>query len=406
MKILYIHQYFNTPTMVGSTRSYEMAIRFVSKGNEVHIITTNRDEISSKKTIETVEDGIYVHWLPVPYSNNMSNFQRIIAFIKFVFRAYKASIKIGGDIIFATSTPLTVAIPSVFASKILKIPMVFEVRDLWPKVPIEMKEFTFPPLKWISRWLERFAYRNSKHIIALSPGMKNGIIETGVDPKKVTVIPNSCDIKLFSVDNSEGLKFREKNSWIGTSPLIIYCGTLGKVNGLSFMVDIASHSKEINPDLKFLIIGEGREKKMVIERAEEKGVLNQNLYILDSIPKNELPSVMNAATLTSSFVINNKVLWDNSANKFFDSLAAGKPIMINHEGWQADILRDSGAGIVVPPDNPVEAARILNDFISDNDKQIKFSEAAKKLASEKFDRDKLAYQLLEVLLNVKETSVK
>ncbi len=138
MKILYLHQYFNTPNMSGGTRSYEMAIRMVKKGHQVHMITSLRDgstEFGTWKK-ETI-NGINVYWLSVPYDNKMSTMRRIYSFIIFAFKAGSKAISIGGDVIFATSTPLTIAIPAIQAKKKLKIPMVFEVRDLWPELPIE-----------------------------------------------------------------------------------------------------------------------------------------------------------------------------------------------------------------------------------------------------------------------------
>ena len=124
--------------MSGGTRSYEMARRMVKKGHQVHMITSLRDG-SSRSGIwkKEIIDGITVHWLSVPYDNKMSSIRRIYSFIIFAFKAGSKAISIGGDIIFATSTPLTISIPAIKAKNKLKIPMVFEVRDLWPELPIE-----------------------------------------------------------------------------------------------------------------------------------------------------------------------------------------------------------------------------------------------------------------------------
>src|SRR5690554_854503 len=132
MKVIYLHQYFNTPEMSGGTRSYEMARRMVAAGHEVHMVTSYREQDANRKGwFLTEEAGINVHWYPVPYSNHMGFVQRIKAFIAFALAARKKSVELDGDIIFATSTPLTIALPAVPASRKKKIPMVFEVRDLW-----------------------------------------------------------------------------------------------------------------------------------------------------------------------------------------------------------------------------------------------------------------------------------
>ncbi|MBT6673966.1 MAG: glycosyltransferase, partial [Proteobacteria bacterium] len=124
MNILYLHQYFNTPDMSGGTRSYEMARRFVQQGHEVHMITSWREPRDDQAWFESNEAGIHVHWLPVEYTNKMSFLNRIKAFLKFAIKSANKTASIKADIIFATSTPLTIALPAVYAAKIQKIPMV------------------------------------------------------------------------------------------------------------------------------------------------------------------------------------------------------------------------------------------------------------------------------------------
>ena len=398
MKIIYLHQYFNTPQMSGGTRSYEMARRFVKAGHEVHMITSQRENHTKAKgwSCEPI-DGIYVHWLNVPYSNKMSFLKRIVAFIKFSVAAGLKAVNVKGDILFATSTPLTIALPGVFASKILRIPMVFEVRDLWPEVPIAIGALKHPILKKLAYILEKFAYKNSKHIVALSSGMAEGIKKTGYSDEKISIIPNSCDLELFNVKkNVDNIFVQFKNRSVD-GHLIVYAGTLGEVNGVGYLVEIAHSMKSVNPKINFLIVGDGKENSTISVKANDLGVLGDNLWILPPVSKSKIPELLSAATLTSSFVIDLPELWNNSANKFFDSLAAARPIMINYEGWQADLLRETGAGFVVPPSDSILAANILNEFVS-NESTVKESEkAALQLAIDRFDRDKLAIKLLGVL---------
>ena len=200
MKIIYLHQYFNTLEMSGGTRSYEMARRLAAAGHEVHMVTSWRsDDGRSPEWFVTDESGIKTHWLPVPYSNHMSYRERISAFFRFAFLAMSKAKELGGDVIFATSTPLTIAIPAVFASRKKKIPMVFEVRDLWPELPIAMGALRNPVLQWLAHRLERWAYKNAEAVVALSPGMKYGVVNTGYPANRVAVIPNSSDLSLIHI---------------------------------------------------------------------------------------------------------------------------------------------------------------------------------------------------------------
>ena len=398
MKIIYLHQYFNTPQMSGGTRSYEMARRFVAAGHEVHMITSSRDKNShASGWVVEIIDGIHVHWLAVPYSNKMGLKARVFAFLRFAVASGVTARKVGGDVIFVTSTPLTIALPAVYAARRLKKPMVFEVRDLWPELPIAVGMLKNPFLKKAAKWLELFAYKNADDVVALSPGMKKGIVKSGYPSEKVRVIPNSCDVDLFQVSQSEGRRFLNSHPELQDGPVVLYAGTLGLINGVGYLVEIADAMLQIDPVVRFLIVGDGKEENKIRKKAVNAGVLGKNIWMFPSVSKSEMPRLLSATTISTSLVIDLPETWNNSANKFFDSLAAGRPIMINHEGWQADMIREIGIGLVVPPDNADQAARMLHDFLSDPEKTTKAGKAAFQLAKTRFDRDDLAGELLDVL---------
>lgn len=407
MKILYLHQYFNTPSMAGGTRSYEMGRRLVAWGHEVHMITTDRDGrfVTGQKWYETEEAGIHVHWTPVPYSNKMSYRQRIWAFFAFSWRSALRAVSIGGDIVFATSTPLTIAIPGVYASKRLKIPMVFEVRDLWPEVPIALGALKNPLSKAAARWLERFAYKNSSHIVALAPGMKEHIVKTGYPEEKITVIPNGADIELFDVPQEDGNALRVQYEWLGSRPLIVYAGTIGMVNGVNYLVDLAVAMQVLSPDVRFVIIGTGKEEQKIKSYAEEQGVLGHNLFMLGAIPKNQIPAWLSAATACAVLFDGPEIVWrDSVQNKFFDCLAAKKPFISNTRGWSQIVAEREGAGLILDMNNPAQAGEILVEFLHDKQRLENVSHAAQKLAEKQFNRTLLVSNLESVLTLTRDQS--
>ena len=217
---------------------------------------------------------------------------------------------------------------------------------------------------------------------------------------KVSVVPNSCDVELFHVPAKSGELFLGKYPYLKDGPLVSYTGTFGIINGVDYLVEIAAEMKTLNGGVNFLLAGEGIRKGHVVEKAKKLGVLEKNLWVLPAIPKNEIPALLSATTVAVSVFIDLPEMWNNSANKFFDALAASRPLMINHGGWQAEILRESGAGVVVPPDNPSAAARILNDFLNDSERLEKARHAARMLAETEFNRDLLFNKLQMTLLNV------
>jgi len=396
VKILYLHQYFLTPQMAGATRSYEMARRLVERGHEVHMITS-RGEGGRAGWTCTDEAGIRVHWCSVPYSNRMGYARRIWAFMRFSVMAARRAAAVSGDVVFASSTPLTIALPAVYAAEKLSVPMVFEVRDLWPDTPIGVGALKNRGVIATARWLERFAYRNAAHVVALSPDMKTGVVSTGYPADRVTVVPNGSDLELFRVANGLAVEFRRSYDWLGDRPLVVYTGTLGVVNGVDYLARLAAVVGRIDPEVRFLTVGTGREEAKVRQTAEALGVLGRNFFMLPQIPKAEMPAVLSAADLATSTVIDREQLWANSANKVFDALAADRPIVINHRGWLAEMIEQTGCGLVLNPNETETAAEQLVAALRNPLWVARARAAARKAAEERFSRD-LLFERLETVL--------
>ncbi|MBM3695489.1 MAG: glycosyltransferase family 4 protein [Actinobacteria bacterium] len=397
MRVLYLHQYFTTPDMGGGTRSYELARRFVAAGHTVNMITARRQGTRNRAWERTTEGGITVDWRWIPYSNTMGHSRRILAFLRYAASSTARAIRLGGDVVYASSTPLTVAIPGVVASLLRRIPLVFEVRDLWPEGPVAVGALRNPVLIWGGRILERIAYKRAAHVVALSPGMAESIAASGTPCNRISVVPNGCDIEFFASVNENSPELSAVVPDLAGRPVVLYAGALGAVNGVTYVADIAAEMLRCGNSTAFVVMGEGVEKPAIRRHAEELGVLNRNFFLLDARPKKDMPWVFASATLVISVVIDNEMMWKNSANKFFDGLAAGRPVVINHEGWQADLLRSAGAGLVVPPCDPVQAAAEIGAFLASSGMIRSASEAAARLARERFDRDGQAAKVWEIV---------
>ncbi len=395
MRIVYLHQYFVTPEMGGGTRSFELARRLVRAGHEVHMVTTdNRPEPSWRRGWRvTQEAGIEVHWLPVPYDNRMSYARRMRAFLAFAVGSARRAASLRADVVFATSTPLTIALPAVWASWRSGAPMVFEVRDLWPDVPIALGVLSNPLAIAAARLLERFAYGNARRIVALSPGMAEGVCRAGYPRERIDVIPNGCDLELFRPDPGAAAAFRSEHAWLGGRPLVAYTGTLGLVNGVDYLVRVAARVASLDPEVRFLIVGEGRAWDAVRSDAEAAGILGRSFFMMASLPKPGVARVMAAADVATSVVVDVPALWHNSANKFFDGLSSGTAFAVNHEGWQADLLREWDAGLVLPATDADGAARMLVDALHAPGWTRRAGANGRRLAEERFARDALATQL-------------
>jgi len=400
MHILYIHQYFATPKGSTGTRSYEFARRWVKAGHKVTVITGYYDigglepgkGLIRKQRVE----GINVIIVGTSYSNKQSYLRRIASFVCFIFLSIYAGLKTKKtDVIYATSTPLTVGIPAIVLKWLKRVPFVFEVRDQWPEIPIEMGIMKNKVMINLLLWLERAIYKHSVAIIALSPGMADGARSVLKTEKPIHIIPNSCDTELFRLD-IDGSIIRKQYSW-GDRLVLLHAGAMGRANGLMFVADAAEKLKD-KPDIHFVLVGDGSEKKALVGRVEQLGL--SNIEILDSRSKVELVKIIAACDISMVIFANYPILEHNSANKFFDSLSAGKPVLLNYSGWQREVLEENEAGSgceLCNLDEFVENVLYLNSHPGQIEQM---GQNARRIAIGKFNRDKLANQALEVICNV------
>ncbi|MEZ9768956.1 glycosyltransferase family 4 protein [Vibrio breoganii] len=398
MKILYLHQYFATPESNAGTRSFEMAKRLLANGHNVTFVTSSAFLASSYKLQRGWNvldiDGIKLHVLHQTYSNKDSYSKRILKFIQFSILSSIKALSVKADVVFATSTPLTIAIPGVIYSKVKKVPMVFEVRDLWPELPIAVGAIKSKVLVTCARALERFAYKNSTRLIGLSPGMCEGIEKQGIPRDIITLATNSCDTDLFDVDVEIGREYkRTKLEFAGNRKVVVYTGTFGIINNVSYIVDLALASKSIAPDVCYVAYGDGMEKQKIIDYAKEKGVYNDNLYIMDPVPKVEVVEILSAADLSLSLFGPVNEMWHNSANKLFDALASQTPIAINYGGWQKEFIDKSHCGVVLDFSDVDKSACLLNKFLNDRGLYQVAKNACHDLSYNHYSRDIMATRL-------------
>jgi len=377
MKILYIHQYFNTPKMPGSTRSYEFAKRLVARGDTVYMVTTNWQGKSNLSY--TLEEGIHVYWAPLFYNNRMGYLNRVFIFCRFLWYILSLGWKINFDLIIASSTPLTIALPSIFLKKLKGIKLLFEIRDLWPQLPIAIGAIKSSLVIKLAKWLENITYKHSDHIICLSPGMKSELSSI-VTSNNITVVTNLSDI--FKFQNYDDTQFKINLPINEKKHLVLYAGSFGRINGLLYLVEIANIVNRINKNICFLLVGDGYDKEKIINKSKEYGIYNNSLFCIDYISKDKIPTLFSRATIATSIFLGISEMKNNSANKFFDALAAGKPVMINYGGWQADLIKKTGCGFIIPSNKPENAAKILDKMINNKEKLKEMSKASLTLSQE------------------------
>jgi glycosyltransferase involved in cell wall biosynthesis len=399
VRVLYVHQFFATrESALGLIRSYEFSRRWVEQGHEVTVVTSSSRlpaSFGERLFSDGVIDGIDVRSVRVGYSNYMSYTRRILAFLSFTAGAtWLASRAPRPDVVLATSTPLTVGIPALIASRLRGVPLVFEVRDLWPEAAIQMGAIRRGGvLATVAKWLERRLYRASSQIVALSPGMVAGVIAEGIDPSRVSMIPNAADLDLFHPGERDA-ELVERYGLAGRF-VVGYAGAIGPSNAVEDQVPEAARvlAQRGRDDIVFLIAGDGRSLPALRERTA--GL--DNVILAGSVPKREVPRLTRTADVLMTLFADVPILATNSPNKFFDALASGRPVLVNSPGWTRELVEDNDCGVYVPTGDGVAMADALERLADDRQTVERMGANARALAEREFGRTDLAAQMLAVL---------
>jgi glycosyltransferase involved in cell wall biosynthesis len=393
MRILYLHQFFITREGVGGTRSYEFARRFVARGHEVRMVTAGGGD----RTVDGIEvvgaSGAYSDYMT---ATAMSYPRRILAFARFAAGSALAALRgPRPDVIYATSPPLTMALPAMLASLRWRAPFVFEVRDLWPEAPIQMGALENPLLRALARGLERLVYRRAAAVIALSPGIRDGVLEAGAPVTAVELVPNAADLELFSPER-DGRELRERLG-LGDRFVVSYFGAMGEANDLTQVVEAAAL---LDPgQVAFVLLGGGKRRGELEELARRLGAAN--VLFEDPVPDKSSVARLAAASDACLTVFKDvPVLATNSPNKLFDTLAAGRPAIVNTPGWMRELVEQNEAGLFARPGDARDLADKVEQLRADPELARRMGRNARALAERDFGRDQLAARALDVLERV------
>jgi glycosyltransferase involved in cell wall biosynthesis len=353
-----------------------------------------------KKFAERQMQGIDVVSIAAGYNDphvgtGMSGWRRMLKFYRFARSAARVGKNLSApDVVFATHTPLPVGLAGISLSRHFDVPFVFEVRDLWPEGLVDLGLLNSALAIW---WLGRMArkiYARAEHIVALSPGMKEGIVRTGIPAEKVTVIPNASDLDLFRPD-LDGSFWRDSLG-LGQRFAAIYFGAMGKANGLEYVIESARILRARGKNhIALVLVGDGGQRTRLQKMAGDYGL--SNVIFAGPVCKVEVARIVaacQACMITIQPSKNNT--W--SPNKMFDALAAGKPVLINVPSWLGDTIEANKCGKCLDPYRPDALADAIEELAADPQLCSEMGRNARALAERQFDRRKLASRLENVLL--------
>lgn len=398
MHILYLHQFFTTPAGSSGTRSYTFARQWVRQGHRVTMLTGAVDGVTPDvPRLDSVIEGIEVIQLGVEYKQELEFDERKKVFVDFALAAAREACTgiDRPDVIYASSTPLTIAVPAIAARARWRAPMVFEIRDLWPDAPIAFGALS-PPQIAITKTVERAAYATAEAVVALSPGMEKAARERGADCRTI-MVPNGVDREMFA-DPPSREDARAEFGLPADRFLIVYVGSLGPVHGIKYTLDAVRLAAEQGAELTFVLFGEGT---MMDEVAEVAAEFPDHLIQPGRILRSRVPTALASADVTLTTVSDEPVLRTTCSNKLFDAMAAGRPQIVNLPGWNTEVVCGNDIGYAA---DPASGASILEAALraqADPERGAK-GERARQVGTT-FERETFALDVERLLREVVET---
>lgn len=355
MNIWIVNHYAIPPSMGGLVRHYYFSKYLQKKGHTVKIFTSSKIHNTDINMIkdrslyrEEMEDGVeYTFVRSRDYKGN--GMDRVINMMDLPFKTWKAMKlfykKQKPDVIYTSSPDLFVAFFALRFGRKYKIPVVVEVRDLWPESIVEYNKISRKnPIIQILYQLEKWIYKKADQLIFTMEGGKEYIRDKGwdkaVDLKKVNHVNNGVDLEEFE-ENYKKYQINDSDLMNDSTFKVVYVGSIRQVNNLGTLVDAAKYLKD-DKSIQILIYGDGTEKKKLEEECKINGL---NVKFKGRVEKKYIPFILSHSDLN---VINVRAAALNkygcSWNKLFEYMASGKPILCNLQ-VNYDLIQKNHLGV-------------------------------------------------------------
>jgi glycosyltransferase involved in cell wall biosynthesis len=397
--ILLIHQAFATLDEPGGTRHYELSRYFADHGHTVTIITspisylTGKAQVSKIPWVEKQKDGESItifHAYAYPALHRSFSF-RLINFISFMISSFLIGLSVKKiDLVWGTSPPIFQGLTAWVLARLKRVPFLFEVRDLWPAFAVAVGVLRQPILIKLSEWLEVFLYHRADQVVVNSPGYIQHVQSRGAH--RVDLVPNGTDTIMFN-PSVDGTAFRHAHG-LDEKFIALYAGAHGLSNDLGVVLEAA---KRLLPrkDINIVLLGDGKDKPALKIQAARDGL--GNVIFLPPIPKVDMPSALAAANACIAILKPVELYKTTYPNKVFDYMAAGKPVLLAIEGVIREVIENAGAGIAVPPGDPVALANAIQSLADHPELAQRMGQQGRSYVETNFDRSRLASKFIDIL---------
>jgi len=402
LKIALLCHYFWPEPGAPSARLLGLGRSWVADGHDVTVVTNFPNHPTGVVperyrgqtfAIEDVE-GIRVIRCRTYATPNRGFTRRTLGHLFFMLQSYRQATRHlrGADVIVASSPTLFAVVSAWAMSLRLKIPFVFEVRDLWPAIFAELGVIRNRAILRVLEALELFLYRRSGAVVTVTRAFADDIAGRGIPAAKIHVIRNGVAPEGFR----EGPPDPALQARLGVEGrfVVLYAGAHGISQRLHRILESAAMLRD-DPRVHFLFVGEGAERDALIAAARDMKL--PNVSFREPLGREDMPALYRAADVCLVPLRNVPLFRGFIPSKMFEILACGRPIVASVEGEAAEILGESGAAIVVEPEDAKAIADAIRRLATDSDLAASLAARGRPFVVAHYDHKSLAARYAAIL---------
>ncbi|APC19592.1 hypothetical protein BLL42_28180 (plasmid) [Pseudomonas frederiksbergensis] len=405
MKVAVVYQYYQGHSSPGHSLVYELTQHLATNGHEVTVVSgeagyMRRDQPVLpwyRRLLRREQDGAVRIIRTYTYSElHRSYLGRLLSFISFSLTAPIGLLRAGNpDVVLVSSPPIFPMFSVWLVCKLRGIPMVLEVRDLWPESAVQMGILSNRPLIAVMSWMERLLYDKAERIVTLTHGIRDDIHRRGWPAEKLEVITCGIDTQMLYPDPDAGAEIRRIHGWDGRS-IVLYFGAMGEANNLDVIVDAAMHCQD--QKTLFVLIGDGMKRSHIEGRIAELKV--DNVLLLAPVSKNLARGFINAADLCLVTLQDIPLFKGAIPTKLLDYMACGRPVLCGVGGEAAGIVKAAHAGIIFAPNCALQLSTFVSELMSDETRRLDMGSSAVRYIQSNFEAASSRATMTELLQKV------